>query len=1095
MWIIRVALSRPYTFFVLAIAILLFGPLAILRTPVDIFPNINLPVVSVVWTYNGLPPGEMSDRIITYFERQMTTAVNDIDHIESQSLPGVGVIKVFFHPAVHIDGAMAQVTSTAQTVLKALPPGITPPQIISYNASSVPIVQLGLSSRTLSDQQLFDLSNNFIRPQLAEVEGAAVTSPYGGKVRQVMVDIDPNALHAKNLSPVDVTNAILAQNLVLPSGTAKIGTYEYNVRLNASPSALDDLNDLPIKTVGGTTIYLRDVAHVRDGYSPQQNMVRVDGRHSVLTTIQKNGNVSTLDIIDHVKALLPKIEAGAPPGLDISLAGDQSVFVRAAVAGVAREAVIAACLTALMILLFLGSGRSTLIITISIPLAILSSIICLSAIGETINVMTLGGLALAVGILVDDATVTIENINWHLEQGKGVIEAIMDGGNQIIVPALFSLLSICIVFVPMFFLGGVARFLFVPLAEAVVFALIASFLLSRTLVPTLARYLLKPHSAAHPHSSGHTEFVMDAHVEGALRVRHGWSHPFVRFQQRFEALFAATRQHYFDALRAATLHRRAFLAGTAAVVGVSFVLVPLLGANFFPAIDAGQIKMHVRGPTGTRIEETARLCEQIENAVRDVIPPAALGSIIDNIGLPVSGINISYSNSAPIGPADADILISLKQGHPGTEGYVRQLRERLPELFPSTNFAFLPADIVTQILNFGLPAPIDVQVVGFKRDENRAYALALLQRIRRVAGIADARIQQPTNQPELRVAVDRSRAQELGFTERDVATSLLVSLSGSAQTAPSYWVNPSNHVSYPLVAQTPQYRMQGLAALESIPIAAGSAPTAQILGGIATISRGQGEGVVSHYDVQPTFDIFAATQGRDLGGVARDIQAILDETAAAVPKGSTVVMRGQVQTMYSAYSGLLWGIAGAIVLIYLLITVNFQSWLDPAIVVGALPAALAGIVWMLFATHTTLSVPALTGAIMCMGVATANSILVVSFARERLAAGADAVTAGLEAGFVRFRPVLMTALAMIIGMAPMALAMGEGGEQNAPLGRAVIGGLAFATVATLFVVPVLFGLVHSRRRPRPAAGPASDAPPAGTPAAAPETSLHDGASA
>lgn len=1063
MWIIRLALTRPYTFFVLAIAILLFGPLAIMRTPVDIFPNIKLPVVSIVWTYNGLPPGEVSDRIITYFERQMTTAVNDIDHIESQSLPGVGVIKVFFHPDVHIDGALAQVTSISQTVLKRLPPGITPPQVLSYNASSVPILQLALSSNTLSDQQLYDISNNFIRPQLAEVEGAAVPSPYGGKARQVMVDIDPDALHAKNISPVDVTNAILAQNLVLPSGTAKLGMYEYNVRLNASPTALDELNDLPIRYVDGATIYLRDVAHVRDGYSPQQNMVRVDGRRSVLTTIQKNGAVSTLDIIGHVKALLPKIAAGAPAGLEIAPIGDQSVFVRAAVAGVAREAVISACLTALMILLFLGSWRSTLIITISIPLAILSSIICLSAIGETINVMTLGGIALAVGILVDDATVTIENINWHLEKGKDVIPAILDGGQQIIIPALFSLLSICIVFVPMFFLEGVARFLFVPLAEAVVFALIASFILSRTLVPTLAKYLLRPHSTAHPHASGHTGFVIHTEVAGAAPPP--WSHPFIKAQQRFEYAFAAARKGYFDALRTAAAYPRPFLIGAIVIVAGSFLLVPFLGADFFPAIDAGQIKLHVRGPTGTRIEETARLCDKIEAAVRGVIPARDLGQMVDNIGLPVSGINISYSNSAPIGPADADILINLREGHAPTDEYVKRLRTQLPGLFPSTTFAFLPADIVTQILNFGLPAPIDVQVVGFKRDENRDYALKLMDRIRRVPGIADTRIQQPANQPELRISVDRSQAGQLGFTERDVATSVLISLSGSAQTAPSFWVNPKNHVSYPLVAQTPQYRVSDLDSLENIPVTGGTSRTGQLLGGIASISRGQGEGVVSHYDVQPTFDIFAATQGRDLGAVARDIESILRDTESAVPKGSTVELRGQVATMYSSYSGLIWGIAGAVVLIYLLITVNFQSWVDPAIVVGALPAALAGIVWMLFATHTSLSVPALTGAIMCMGVATANSILVVSFARERLAHGADSMTAGLEAGFVRFRPVLMTALAMMIGMAPMAFAMGEGGEQNAPLGRAVIGGLAFATIATLFIVPILFGLAHARRTP------------------------------
>jgi multidrug efflux pump subunit AcrB len=1077
MWIIRLALSRPYTFFVMAIAILIFGVLSILRTPVDIFPNIKLPVISVVWTYNGLPPSEMSDRIITYFERQMTTAVNDIDHVESQSLPGVGVIKVFFHANVSVDGALAQVTSIAQTVLKRMPPGITPPQILSYNASSVPILQLALSSKTLSDQQLYDLSNNFIRPQLAEVEGAAVPSPYGGKARQIMVDLDPNAMRSQNLSPADVTSAILAQNLVLPSGTEKLGQYEYTVKLNFSPTALADLNDLPVKTVNGATIYLHDVAHVRDGFSPQLNMVRVDGRRSVLTTIQKNGSVSTLDIIHHVKSLLPKIKAGAPPALDIGLVGDQSTFVKAAVSGVAREAVIAALLTALMILLFLGSWRSTLIITTSIPLAILSSITVLSLIGETINVMTLSGLALAVGILVDDATVTIENINWHLEQGKEVEHAILDGGNQIIIPALFSLLSICIVFVPMFFLNGVARYLFVPMAKAVVFALIASFILSRTLVPTLAKYLLQPHSVVHPHLAGHPQHPLTK--EQTRELHAGWTGPLVRFQRGFEHRFTATREFYRRSLELAVANRKIFLIGFVAVVLLSFALLPWLGSDFFPEVDTGEIKLHMRAPTGTRIEETARLCDLVGREIRSIVPPAELQGVVDNIGLPVSGINISYSNSAPTGPADADILITLKPNHRPTADYVRMFRELLPQKFPTATFAFLPADIVSQILNFGLPAPIDVQVIGFKRDENRVYAQKVMDQIKHIPGIADLRIQQSFNQPELRVNVDRTRAGELGLTERDIANSLLVSLSGSQQTAPSFWVNPQNHVSYPLVAQVPQYRVDSLSALENIPVTGGGNHEAQILGGLATITRGEGEAVVSHYDVQPVIDIFAAVQDRDLGAVAGKIQGILDATTSQVPRGSTVLMRGQVETMNASYEGLLWGIAGAIVLIYLLIVIDFQSWLDPAVIVAALPAALAGIVWMLFLTRTRLSVPALTGAIMCMGVATANSILVMSFARERLAAGIDAVTAGLEAGFVRFRPVIMTALAMIIGMSPMALGLGEGGEQNAPLGRAVVGGLAFATITTLFLVPLLFGIVHGPRKRVVESGEDALLPPTG----------------
>ncbi|HEX3895448.1 MAG TPA: efflux RND transporter permease subunit [Rudaea sp.] len=1059
--IVRLALNRPYTFVVLAILILIVGTLSALRTPVDIFPNIKLPVISVVWTYNGLPPDEMSDRVITYFERQMTSSVNDIEHIESQSLPGVGVIKVFFQPDVNINAALAQVTAVSQTVLKRLPPGITPPLVLSYNASSVPILQLALSSKTLTDQQLFDLSNNFIRPQLAEVEGAAVPSPYGGKNRQVVVDLDPEALRSKGLSPQDVTTAILAQNLVLPSGTEKLGKFEYNVKLNGSPKDLQGLNDLPIKSTNGATIYLHDVAHVRDGYSPQQNLVLVDGHRSVLTTVQKNGSASTLDIIAHVKRLLPKIKAGAPEGLQLDTLLDQSVFVKAAVSSVIREGVIAAALTGLMILLFLGSWRSTLIITVSIPLAVLSSIAMLSALGETINVMTLGGLALAIGILVDDATVTIENINWHLEQGKDVAAAILDGSKQIVTPALVSLLCICIVFVPMFFLTGVARYLFVPMAEAVVFALISSFVLSRTLVPTMAKYLLKPHVDPHA-ATAHP--IDDAMLEDPTQHMSAGTGILSRFQRAFERRFENVREIYRELLVLAMNRRLLFLGGFAVVVLLSFVLAPWLGENFFPGIDSGQIKLHMRAQTGTRIEETARLATQVEKTIRRIIPANELKSVVDNIGLPVSGVNITYSNSAPIGPADADILISLNDDHRPSAEYVAKLRDELPQDFPGASFAFLPADIVSQILNFGLPAPIDIQVIGFKRDENRVYAARLMNRIKHVAGIADLRIQQAFNQPELRVDVDRTRAGELGMTERDVATSMLVSLSGSAQTAPTFWVNPKNHVSYPIVVQTPQYKIDSLSQLENIPVTTSNGGT-QLLGSVADITRSQGEGVVSHYDVQPAIDIFGAVQGRDLGAVAGDIQSIIDSMGKEVPAGSTVEMRGQVQTMNDSYSSLMFGLAGAIVLIYLLIVVNFQSWLDPFVIITALPAALAGIVWMLFLTGTTLSVPALTGAIMCMGVATANSILIVSFARERLTEGADAVAAAIDAGFIRFRPVLMTALAMIIGMAPMAFGMGEGGEQNAPLGRAVIGGLIFATCATLFFVPAIFSLVHARQHP------------------------------
>ena len=1051
LWIVRVALSRPYTFIVLALLILILGPLVYVNMRTDIFPDIKVPVVSAVWNYNGLPPADMSSRIVTYYERQLSTSVNDIEHIESQSLPGVAVVKIFFQPSVDINAAVSQVTALSQTVLKRLPPGITPPLILSFNASSVPVLQLALSSATLLDNQLFDISNNFIRPQLAQVQGAAVPSPYGGKNRQIMVDLDMGALRSKGLAPQDVTTAILNQNLILPAGTEKIGQFEYNVMLNASPNALEELNDLPIKTVNGATILLRDVAHVRDGFSPQQNMVRVNGQHSVLTTIQKNGNTSTLDIIAQVKALLPRIEAGAPPGLILKLVGDQSVFVRSAVDGVIREGVIAAALTGLMILLFLGSWRSTLIITISIPLAVLSAIMALSAFGQTLNIMTLGGLALAVGILVDDATVTIENMNWHLETGKHVEASILDGAQQIVGPAFVSLLCICIVFIPMFFLHGVAKFLFVPLAEAVIFSMIASFILSRTLVPTLAKYLLRPHLQTEHHGE-----------EDGQHLPPPSKNPLVRFQHGFEEVFNKIRLKYKVFLLVALSHRSQFITGFLGFVLISFALVPYLGRNFFPEVDAGQIKLHIRAQTGTRIEETARLCDEIERQIKKEIPAEEIKNIVDNIGLPVSGINLTYSNSSPIGPGDADILISLNEGHHPSAQYVKALREHLKDDFPGVSFAFLPADIVSQILNFGMPAPIDVQVVGFNRKANQEYAATILSKIKKIPGLADVRIQQSFNQPELHVDVNRTRARELGLTQRDVATNLLVSLSGSLQTAPSFWVNPRNNVSYPLVVQVPQSSLKSLNDLQNIPVGSSQDAVSEspLLGAVATVNRGQGEAVVSHYDVQPTIDIFGSTQERDLGNVAHDIDQILKDTAKDVPKGSFVVVRGQVQAMNESYNGLMFGLLGAIVLIYLLIVVNFQSWLDPFVIITALPAALAGIVWMLFVTNTTLSVPALIGSIMCMGVATANSILVVSFARERLREGDSGFTAAMEAGFMRFRPVLMTALAMIIGMAPMAFGLGEGGEQNAPLGRAVIGGLTFATFATLFFVPVIFSLVH-----------------------------------
>ena len=1069
LWFVRIALKRPYTFVVLALLILIFGPLAALRSPTDIFPDIKIPVISAVWTYSGLSPEDMSGRVVYYYERQLSSTVNDIDHIESQSLVGYGIVKIFFQPNVDIRTATAQVTSISQTVLKQMPPGITPPLILNYNASTVPILQLALSSAEESEQKLFDFGQNFIRPQLATVPGTAIPSPYGGKVRQIQIDIDPQALQSKHLSAEDVENALAAQNQIIPVGTQKIGLFEYSVKLNNSPDAFEQLNNLPIKSVGGTIIYMRDVAHVRDGNPPQTNIVRVNGGRAVLMTILKSGAASTLDIVNNVKKLLPIIAESLPSSVHLDAIGDQSVFVKAAVSGVAREAIIAALLTSLMILLFLGSWRSTIIITVSIPLAILSSIAGLYAMGETLNIMTLGGLALAVGILVDDATVTIENINWHLEQGKEVRTAIMDGAHQIVGPAFVSLLCICIVFIPMFFLSGVAHYLFVPMAEAVVFAMIASFFLSRTLVPTMAAYLLRQHSIG-GHSSGETLQMAQPEHHSPSKSRN----PLVRFQQGFEHRFAHIRDVYYSLLVLAIESRRLFVIGFMGIVLLSFALVPWLGRDFFPSVDAGQIKMHVRGQIGTRIEETAKLFDQVEQDIRQSIPPTELGSIVDNMGLTVSGINQVYNNTGTIGPQDGDILISLNEGHHPTDEYVTKLRENLVRQFPGTTFSFLPADIISQILNFGAPAPIDVQVMGPNGEANMLYAQKLLRDINKIPGIADARIQQADNYPELLVDVDRTRAQQVGVTERDVTNSLVVTMAGSGQVAPAFWLNKRNGVSYPIVAQTPEYRNQSLSDLENIPVASNNAHGSQILGGLATITRGNTPAVVSHYAVQPVIDIFATPQHRDLGGLASDIENVLKDNAKDRPKGATISLRGQVQTMNTAFSGLLFGLLAAVVLIYLLIVVNFQSWSDPFVIITALPAALAGIVWMLFATGTTLSVPALTGAIMCMGVATANSILVISFARERLLHTGNSLQAALEAGFTRFRPVLMTALAMIIGMAPMALGLGEGGEQNAPLGRAVIGGLLAATVATLFFVPIVFSIVHRNHQPNSSDGEARE---------------------
>ncbi len=1049
MWIVRLALRRPYTFVVLALLLLILGPIVILRTPTDIFPNINIPVVSVLWNYSGLNPQEMADRIVSQTERALTTTVDNIQHSESQSLNGIAVVKVFFQPGANIERALAQITAISQTQLRQLPPGTTPPLIITYNASSVPILQLALSGNRLSEQQLFDYGVNFIRTRLITVPGVAIPWPYGGKMRQVEVDLNTQALQSKGLSPMDVVNAISVQNLILPSGTSKIGQFEYDVDMNGSPKTVAELNDLPIKTIGTNTIYIRDVAYVRDGFPPQTNIVRVNGKRATLLSVLKSGQNSTLDIIKGIKSLLPAVEATLPRGLHVQPLADQSIFVRASINGVLKEGVIAACLTAVMILVFLGSWRSTVIIAVSIPLSILTSVIVLSALGETINIMTLGGLALAVGILVDDATVEIENINRNVAEGKEIQQAILDGAAQIAVPAFVSTLAICIVFVPMFFLTGVARFLFVPLAEAVVFAMLASYLLSRTLVPTMAKYLLR----------GHEQEV--GHIPSQS------PNPLVRLQFKFEQAFEKLRDAYHGWLEWCLAHRRTFLLAFFAGCLASLVmLIPWLGQDFFPAVDSGQFKLHMRARTGTRIEETARLADLVEQYIRQQIPPQEVASIIDNIGLPYSSINLSYSNSAPIGTSDADILVSLSEHHRPTEQYVHDLRKKLAQQFPGVTFAFLPADMVSQILNFGLPSPIDIQVVGYKLEADREFADRLLERLRYIPGTADLRIQQPFDQPYLHIDVDRTRAQEVGFTQRDVASNLLISLSGSFQTSPTFWLDPRNGVSYSIAAQTPQYRVDSLQALENIPVTGPNSKNPEILASLATFSRGTGLGVVSHYDIQPVIDIFGSTQGRDLGGVARDIYHVVGQMRKELPRGSQVIIRGQIDTMRSSYAGLLSGLLFSIVLVYLLIVVNFQSWLDPFIIISALPSALAGIVWFLFVTHTTLSVPALTGSIMCMGVATANSILVVSFAKEQMTEGKDSITAALQAGFTRFRPVLMTALAMIIGMVPMALGMGEGGEQNAPLGRAVIGGLLLATVATLFFVPVFFSVLHGIRARR-----------------------------
>jgi len=1050
-WIVRVALQRPYTFIMLAVLIVLMGGYAILKTATDIFPNIKIPIAAVIWRYNGILPEEIANRIVLFSERVAQTTVNDVEHTESQSVTGTSVVKYFFQPDVDQDLSMSQITAVSQVQLAFSPPGTTPPFVLSYSASTVPILQLALTSPTLPESQVYDLANTILRTQLATVAGASIPFPFGGKQRQVQIDLDPQALSANGLSGNDVVTAITQQNLILPAGTQKIGELEYFIKLNASPTNLEDLNNLPIRTRNGTVTYVRDVAHVRDGYSPQTNMVRLQGRRAVLMSVLKTGKASTIDIINSINQKLPAIRAALPPELKIEALSDQSVFVRAAISGVIREAVIAGALTGLLILLFLGSWRSTLIITISIPLSILASIYCLSALGETINIMTLGGLALAVGILVDDATVTIENINYHLEQGKDVEAAILDGAHQIALPALVSTLSICIVFVPMFLLAGIAKFLFIPLAEAVVFAMLASYLLSRTLVPTLAKFWLKKH---------------DSH-------KHKPRNYLARLQQRFERGFERFREGYKNILTAAldggARFAAIFLGAMAATALLAFPIGPLpgLGQDFFPTVDGGQIKLHVRARTGTRIEETAALCDAIEASIREVIPAKQVSSVVDNIGLPYSGINLAYSTSAPVGPGDADIYVNLTEDHKPTAEFVRVLRKQLANTYPSTTFSFLPADMIGQILNFGLPSPIDVQVTGFNFQANRDFANNLLQKLRGVAGAVDMHIHQSGDYPQFNVDVDRTKASLVGLTEQSVAGNMLVSLSGSFQTSPSFWVDPKSGTQYQIATQTPQYKLESLNDLGNTPLSGGVGGSSQILSNLANIHRSAAPAVVSHYNATPAIDIYGSVDGTDLGYVSAQINKIIAVAKKDLPHGSNIVVRGQVQTMKASFNGLLIGLVGAIVLVYMLLVVNFQSLLDPFIIITALPAALAGIVWMLFLTHTTVSVPALTGAIMCMGVATANSVLVISFARERMDAGDTAMQAAMQAGFTRLRPVLMTALAMIIGMIPMALGLGDGGEQNAPLGRAVIGGLIFATVATLFFVPTVFSIIHGRRSMHP----------------------------
>jgi multidrug efflux pump subunit AcrB len=1058
MWIVNLALRRPYTFIVLAIFILIAGVLAILRTPKDIFPSINIPVISVIWNYAGLSPQDLEEKITWPYERVLTTTVDNIEHIESQSLYGIAVVKIFLQPTATVATGVAQVTSISQAILRQLPTGITPPLVLSYSATNVPVLRVGLSGQGLSEQQLGDLGLNFVRTGLITVPGVAIPYPYGGKQRYIAVDLNYQALQARGLTPTDVVNAVNAQNLTLPAGTAKIDELEYQIGLNSSPRTIPELNAIPVKTVGNSVIYVRDVANIRDGYIPQTNVVRFNGQRASMLDIQKTGNASTLDIVSGVKKLLPELKKTLPDNLNLQLLTDQSIFVTAAIDGVVREGVIAACLTALMILIFLGDFRSTIIIAVSIPLAILCSIVTLSALGETINIMTLGGLALAVGILVDDATVTIENIDRHLAEGKSKLDAIRDGAAQIAVPAFVSTLCICIVFVPIFFLSGVAKYLFAPLAEAVIFAMLASYILSRTLVPTLAMYWMKEVGHAGAASLAGSTDHHAAHAPS--RGMFGW---FGAFHRGFERRFETFREAYRDLLSICLRNAGKLIALVVGFSLCSLLLFPFLGQNFFPSVDAGRFDLHVRMKTGMRIEETARNVDLIEQMIRQVIPANQLQGIIDNLGIPYSGINTSYNNTGTMSAADADILVSLDEKHDPTDNFIQRIRTRLQKDFPGVSSWFPPADIVAQILNFGLSAPLDIQVIGANRPGNAAFARNLMEKVRRVAGAVDVRIQEPTDAPRLDVTVDRSKAALLGLTQTQVANSVLGALAGSQTTAPNFWVDPRNAVNYQINAMAPQYDIDSLDAVRNLPILGGTGQTLQILGNVADISRGVTFPVADHFNIRPVTNIYANYSGRDLGAVATDIQKLIASSEKDLPKGSSIVLRGQVRTMNDSFVGLYLGLLFSMVLVYLLMVVNFQSWIEPLIIITALPSALAGIVWMLFITHTTLSVPALMGAIMCMGVATANSVLVVTFANEQQEEFKDSYRSALQAGYVRLRPVLMTALAMIIGMVPMALGLGEGGEQNAPLGRAVIGGLLFATAATLFFVPTVFMLARKRQ--------------------------------